>query len=388
MIPLSYNLRSLAVRRSTTLATALGMALVVFVFSSVLMLANGLQRTMARTGSADVAVVMRKGADAEVSSYVDASEANVVVAAKEIAADQRGLPAAIGELLVVIALDKLGTEGIGNVAVRGVPDDVMEFRHAVRVVEGRAARAGTDEAIVGAAIRGRFAGLQLGQSVEIGKGRRAEIVGVFTDEGSSYESELWIDRDVARTVFAREGLLSSLRVRLDSPALFDGFARTIEADPQLMLQVQRERDFYAEQSENTTMFIRGMGLMIASCFSVGAMIGAMITMYSSVAHRRAEIGVLRALGFPRAQIVLCFLVESTLLSLLAGSVGALASLSMQLVRFSTTNFVNWSEIVFTFEATPSIIGGSLLFATVMGVLGGFFPALRAARVSPLAAMRG
>jgi putative ABC transport system permease protein len=388
MIPLSYNLRSLAVRRSTTLATALGMALVVFVFSSVLMLANGLQRTMARTGGADVAVVMRKGADAEVSSYIGASEANVVVAAKEIAADERGLPAAIGELLVVIALDKLGTTGIGNVAVRGVPDDVMEFRHAVRVVEGRAARAGTDEAIVGAAIRGRFAGLQLGQSVEIGKGRRAEIVGVFTDEGSSYESELWIDRDVARTVFAREGLLSSLRVRLDSPALFDGFARNIEADPQLMLQVQREREFYAEQSENTTMFIRGMGLMIASCFSVGAMVGAMITMYSSVAHRRAEIGVLRALGFPRAQIVLCFLVESTLLSVMAGSVGAIASLSMQLVHFSTTNFVNWSEIVFTFEATPSIVGGSLLFATLMGVLGGLFPALRAARVSPLAAMRG
>ena len=388
MIPIAYNIRSLAVRRSTTLATTAGMALVVFVFSSVLMLANGLERTMARAGRDDVAVVLRKGADAEVGSHIEAGEAQVVAAAKEIALNERGSPAVIGEVLVVVALDKIGTDGIGNVAVRGVPDDVADFRDGVKIVAGRAARPGTDEAIVGAAIRGRFAGLDLDRSFQIGKDRRATVVGVFADEGSSYESEVWLDREVARDVFAREGLLSALRVRLVGVEAFDAFATAIAADPRLTLQVQRESQFYAAQSENTMMFIRRMGLMIATFFAVGATIGAMITMHSSVAHRRTEIGILRALGFRRAQILVCFVLESMLLSLFAGSLGALASLAMQLVRFSTTNFVNWSEIVFTFEPTPGIVLGSLAFATAMGMLGGLVPALRAARVSPLAAMRG
>jgi putative ABC transport system permease protein len=388
MIPLQYTVRSLRVRRTTTFATALGIALVVFVFSCVLMLANSLQRTMARAGSPEVAVVLKRGADAEVNSHIDQDEAAVVRAAKEVAVNERGLPVAVGELLVVLAFDKIGTDGIGNVAFRGVPDDVMAFRRHVTIVAGRPARAGTDEALIGSSIRGRFQGLDLGQSFELEKNRPATVVGVFSDDGSAYESEVWLDLNVARGVFGREGLLSSLRVRLTSPDAFDAFKVGLEDNRQVALQVQRETEFNEKQAENTTQFIRVTGLMIASFFSVGAMIGAMITMYTSIAHRRREIGIMRALGFPPLQILVCFLVESTLMSLVGGSVGALASLAMRFVHFSTTNFVNWSEIVFSFEPTPGIVIGSLLVASLMGMLGGFFPALRAARLSPLQAIRG
>jgi putative ABC transport system permease protein len=257
----------------------------------------------------------------------------------------------------------------------------------VKIVAGRPARAGTGEVLVGSSIRGRFQGLDLGQSFELEKNRPATVVGVFSDDGSAFESEVWLDLDVARGVFGREGLLSSLRVRLTSPDAFDAFKIGIEGNRQVALQVQRETDFNEKQAENTTQFIRVTGLMIAFFFSLGAMIGATITMYTSIAHRRREIGILRALGFPRSQILFCFLIESMLMSLLGGSVGALTSLAMRLVRFSTTNFVNWSEIVFSFEPTPGIVIGSLLVASVMGMLGGLFPALRAARLAPLEAMR-
>jgi putative ABC transport system permease protein len=388
MIPVYYSVRSLMTRRTTTLATALGIALVVFIFSSVLMLANGVQRTMARADSPDVAIVLKKGADAEVNSHIEQSEAAVARAAKQVAVSDKNVPAAIGEIVVVLAFDKIGEEGIGNVAVRGVPDTVMDFRRRAQIVAGRAARPGTDEVLVGTAIRGRFKGLDLGQSFELKKNRPVTVVGIFSDGGSSHESEVWMDVDVARGVFGREGLISSLRVRLSSPEAFDAFKTAIEGNRQVALAVQSETEFNEKQSENTTQFIRVTGLFIAFFFSMGAMIGAMITMYSSIAHRGREIGILRALGFPRTQILLCFLIESLLLSLLGGSVGAVASLAMCMVRFSTTNFVNWSEIVFTFEPTFGIIVGSLLFASLIGALGGFFPAVRAARLAPLEAMRG
>jgi putative ABC transport system permease protein len=388
MIPVYYNVRSLAVRKTTTLATAGGIGLVVFVFSSVLMLSNGLKKTMGKAGSNDVAIVLRKGADAELSSSIEDQQASVVKAAKEVSVNEKGSPRAVSEMVLVVALDRIGTYGIGNVNIRGVPDGVMDFRKGVKIVAGRAANPGTDEVVVGAAVRGRFVGLDIGQTFELKKNRPVKVVGVFTDDGSSYESEVWVDLNVGRGIFGREGVCSSVRVRLTSPESFEAFKISIEENRQFALQVQREPDFYEKQSEGTSKFIRIMGLMIAFFFSVGAMIGAMITMYSSIAHRRREIGILRALGFPQTTILLSFLIESTLLALLGGGIGAVASMGMKFVRFSTTNFANWSEIVFNFEPTPQIVVGSLLFAGLMGVLGGFFPALRAARMSPLEAMRG
>lgn len=387
MIPVSYNLRNIRVRKVTSAAAASGLALVVFVFSSAMMLSEGIERTLGRSASPDVAIVMRKGADAELSSGIEDEHIGVVLANKEVAKASDGRPLGVGELIVVILLDKLGTTGFANVQVRGVPDNVMTFRSTAKVIEGRAAAPGTDEVIVGKGIRGRFKGLDLGQSFELRKNRPVKVVGVFEDGGSSFESEVWADLDAARTAFGREAIVSSIRVKLRSADDYDAFKATVESNRQLNLQVQRETDYYEKQSEGTSIFIRVMGILIAVFFSIGAMIGAMITMHASIAHRQREIGTLRALGFSRFSILTSFLLESVLLALIGGSIGAVASLGMQFVAFSTMNFASWSEIVFSFDPTLRIILTAMVLAGVMGLVGGFFPAVRAARMSPIDAMR-
>ncbi|MEO7329326.1 MAG: ABC transporter permease [Minicystis sp.] len=388
MIPIAYNLRNLAVRKSTTIAAAGGLGLVVFVFASVLMLSNGIERTLGRSARPDVALVMRKGSDAELSSGVEEVQVGLVLAGKEVAKQPNGQPDGVGEISIVILMDKLGTDGFSNVQIRGVPDNVMTFRPSVHIVEGRPPQPGTDEAIVGKAIAGRFKGLAIGQTFELRKNRPAKVVGIFADGGSSYESEVWADIQNVRSAFGREGLVSSVRVRLQGESKFDAFRTSIEQDPQLGLMVMRESEYYEKQSEGTSLFIRAMGIIIAVFFSFGAMIGAMITMHASVANRQKEIGTLRALGFSRLSILGCFLLESVALALIGGVLGTIASLMMGFVRFSTMNFASWSEIVFTFEPTPKILISSVIAAGIMGLAGGFFPAIRAARMNPIQAMRG
>ncbi len=387
MVPVSYSVRNLLVRRTTTAATALGIGLVVFVFSSVLMLGAGLKRAMGRSGSDDVAIVMRAGSDAELSSGIELPAAGLVTASPEVRVRPDGRPDAVGEVVGVLALDRSGGDGVSNVQVRGVPDDVYRFRPTVRVVAGRAAAPGSDEVVVGAAIRGRFRGVELGQSFEIKKNRRVRVVGVLEDRGSSFESEVWGDIDTVRSAFGREALVSSVRARLRSAGQLDAFKRAIETNPQLGLTVKRESVYYEDLAQGTTKFLTILGLMIAFFFSAGAMIGAMITMHASVAQRSREIGTLRALGFSRRSILASFLFESVVLSLVGGAVGALASLAMGLVRFNIVNFATWSEVVFTFVPTPAIVVSSLVFAALMGLLGGFFPAVRAARMNVLDALR-
>ena len=391
MIPVSYNVRNLAVRKSTTLAAALGLGLVVFVFASVMMLNNGIRRTLGRSASPDVAIVLRKGSDAELSSSIDDPSVSLIVASKEISKGGDGQPLAIGEVVAVMLLEKLGTEfgasGVSNVQVRGVPDGAFKFRPSVHIVEGRLAQPGSDEVIVGKAIRGRFRGLQVGQTFELKKNRPAKVVGVFADDGSSFESEVWADLHVMRAAFGREGLVSAVRARLESPTKFDAFKTGIETNRQLGLSVMRESDYYDKLSEGTRIFITAMGVMIAVFFSIGAMIGATITMHAAVANRQREIGTLRALGFSRSSILTSFLFESILLAVIGGAIGAAASLLMGFVRFSTMNFASWSEISFSFEPTPTIIVTAVVLAAVMGIIGGFFPAIRASRVSPIEAMR-
>jgi putative ABC transport system permease protein len=388
MIPLSYNLRNLAVRKATTVAAASGLALVVFVFASVLMLSNGLKRTLGRSAGSDVAVVMRKGADAELSSSIEDQNLNLIMAAPEVAKGKDGAPLGVGEVVVVILLDKFGTDGMSNVQVRGVPDHIFAFRPDVKIVAGRPAQPASDEVIVGKAIRGRFKGMDLGQSFELRKNRPVKVVGIFEDGGSSFESEVWGDRHTVGLAFGREGLVSSARVRLTSAAKYDAFEANIEQNKQLGLEVMRDSEYYEKQSEGTNLFINALGIMIAVFFSIGAMIGAMITMHAAVAHRQREIGTLRALGFPKLTILMCFLFESMVLALFGGLVGIGGAMAMQLVKFSIVNFSTFSEIVFTFEPTPGILLGSIITAAGMGILGGFLPALRAAQMSPVQAMRG
>lgn len=385
MIPLNYNVRNLIVRKSTAAAAVLGLALVVFVFASVMMLANGIKKTLGRSAGTDVAVVLRKGATAEMESTIEEPSINLVLNDKALPLPSSG-PRGVAEVMVVALLDKVGTKGFSNAAIRGVPHNAVEFRPTIRVIAGRPPHPGADEVMIGRAIRGRFRGLDLEQSFELKKNRSVKVVGVFEDGGSSNESEVWADVNTVRTAFRREGFVSSIRVRVP-PDKLDAFKASVESNRQLNLQVLKEADYYDKQSEGTSLFITAMGTVIAVFFSIGAMLGAMITMHAAVASRQREIGTLRALGFGRWSILFSFLVESILLALAGGAIGAAAALAMGFVRFSMVNFASWSEIVFSFEPTAGIIGGALVFATVMGLLGGFFPAVRAARMSPVDAMR-
>jgi putative ABC transport system permease protein len=387
MVPLKYNVRSLVVRKQTTLAAAFGLILVVFVFACAQMVSNGIQKTLGRASSPDVAIVLRKGSDAELTSGIEAHHVNMVLAqAQQVGASRQ--PAGVGEIIAVVLLDKLGTTGLSNVSVRGVPEDALKFRPTAKVIEGRAPAPGTDEALVGAGIRGRFKGLELGQSFELKKNRPVKVVGVLSDEGSSYESEVWADVHTVATAFGREGSVSSIRVRLDSASKFDAFKALVEQDRQLGLVVMREEEFYEKQSEATGILVKVIGTMIAFFCGLGAMIGATITMNAQVAQRTHEIGTLRAIGFKSRSILLSFLIESIVLALVSGGIGAVAALGMQFVHLTMLNASSWSELVFSFEPTPGILLNSVIVAAIMGLVGGFLPALRAARVSPIEAMRG
>lgn len=388
MVPVRYNVRSILVRKRTSIAAAAGIALVVFVFASSLMLSEGVQRALGQSGSADRAVVLRRGSQAELESVVEADKVGLVLATPGIRKTGDGGADGVAEIVVFGAIEKIGVEGgVSNVTIRGVPENVLKFRPTVKIVEGRPAKVGADEAIVGQRIRGRFKGIELGQAFEITKNRPVQVVGVFEDGGSSFESELWSDIEVVKSAYKREGMISSIRVRLESPSKFDGFKAAIEEDKQLGLEAKTETAFYEAQSADTAMFIKVLGIVIAVFFSIGAMIGAMITMYGAVSTRSREIGTLRALGFSRFAILSSFLLEAVILALIGGAFGALASMGMGLVKFSMMNFASWSEMVFSFSATPRIVLSSIVFACVMGLFGGLFPAVRAARMSPLKAIR-
>jgi putative ABC transport system permease protein len=387
MVPIKYNVRNLVVRRATTMAAAFGLALVVLVVAGVQMLINGLEKTLGRGASDDVAIVLRKGSDSELPSGIDDKAVSMIVAAAEqVGASKK--PATVGEVVVVILLEKLGADGVSNVTIRGTPEEGLAFRPSIKVIEGRAAAPGADEVIIGKAIRGRFQGMDLNQTFELKKNRKVKVVGVFEDGGSAYESETFIDIHVLRQTFAREGYVSSVRVRLDGASKFDAFKANIESNRQLGLVVMREADFFEKQSEATGFLLKFIGYMVGFFFAVAAIIGATITMNAQVAGRTREIGTLRALGFSKLAILFSFLLESIVLAIIGGLVGGAASLGLGFVKVTLINFSSWSEIVWSFEPTPQILITSVVLAGIMGTIGGFLPAIRASRISPVEAMRG
>ena len=382
-IPIQYSLRNLWVRKTTTLLTALGMALVVYVFAAVLMLEAGLRNTLVNTGEADNMVVTRQGTATEVQSSIDPLQASIVASLPEVAS--RIEPLASYETVVLINLDKRDTGRPSNLVIRGLNEAGRELRRQVRLVSGRAPRPGTDEVMAGLAASRQFVGLELGGSVRFA-GRDWPVVGVFDGGGSGFDSELWADADVLRQSFRRASY-SSVIVRLLDPAKAQAFADRVREDPRLPLQAKSERDFYAEQSETLSRFIKILGLTLTVIFSIGAVIGATITMQSAVATRVAEIGTLRALGFARQAILLAFLAEAIALSLVGGAIGlGLASL-MQAIEFSTTNFQSFSELSFGFLLTPGIVIQALVFSIFMGTVGGMLPAIRASRIAIVEALR-
>jgi ABC-type antimicrobial peptide transport system permease subunit len=377
-IPIAYSLRNLWTRKLTTALTAGGMALVVFVFAAVLMLDAGLRQALVSTGQPDNIVVTRRSSGSEVQSGVERPQAALVESQPELAERSK-------EAVVLIAQPKRGSGTVSNVTVRGLSAQGVALRPQVRVSAGRMFRPGSTEVVTGRSIAQRFAGTGLGDRLRFG-GRDWLVVGVFDAGGSGFDSEIWGDVDQMMQSFRRQAY-SSVVARLSDPAAFDAVKERLEADPRLTVDVKRERQFYEEQSAALSGFISILGLTLSVIFSIGAMIGAMITMYAAVAGRTGEIGALRALGFRRRAILAAFLAEALLLAGLGWILGLAAASLMQFMHISTMNWQSFGELAFSFTLTPKIVLQSLAFAAVMGLAGGVLPALRAARLRIVDALR-
>ena len=384
-VPLRYIARNLWVRRVTTALTAGGMALVVYVFATVLMMSEGIRSTLVATGQPDNVMVLRKGAGAEINSGIERGQAAILSTLPGIATDALGRPLISAEPVVLINLPKRSNGKPSNVTVRGSSAIGLQLRPSLRVVEGRMFRPGTSEIIVGQATAAGFAGIDLGASLRFA-GRDWQIVGRFDAGRSGFDSEIWGDAEQMLQAF-RRGASSVVVLRLADSGLFEATRARIEDDPRLALEAKPEIRFYAEQSEALATFINILGLSLAVIFSIGAVVGAMITMFAAVASRIGEIGTLRALGFRRGAVLTAFMTESLLLSGLGGVVGLAAASVMQAVDVSTTNFQTFAELAFRFVLTPRIAVQAMAFALAMGVVGGFIPAWRAARLQIIDCLR-
>jgi ABC-type lipoprotein release transport system permease subunit len=384
-IPLSYIVRNLGTRRLTTGITVLGVALVVFVFSAVLMMAYGVQRTLVSTGSEENVLIARKASNGEISSIIDRETASVILTLPHIAKTPEGTPIASGEPVVIINLYKVDG-GVSNVTVRGVSPQAFALRPQVRLKSGRMFRWGARELVTGAAIEKRFSGSKIGDVVRFA-GDTWTIVGTVDAGGAGFDSEMWGDSNQLLDAFNRTSF-STITFKLDRPDAFPDFVAAFEREPRLQqFEPKTERRYFEEQSELMAMFIRVLGIFITVIFSAGATIGAMITMYAAVANRTVEVGTLRALGFRRRSVLAAFLTESILLSGIGGVVGLLLASFLQFFTVSTLNFGSFAELEFSFALSPSIAISSLLFALLMGILGGFLPSVRAARLNIVNALR-
>ena len=384
-IPFSYSIRNLWTRRLTTLLTAGGMALVVFVFAAILMLAAGLQKTLVETGSPDNVVVIRKGSMSEVQSGLERKQASVIETDPEIAIGPTGAPLVAREVVVLISLPKRDQDKPSNVVIRGIAAPSVLLRPQVRLVEGRLPRAGSSEIMAGINIARRFKGGGLSETLRFGM-RNWRIVGIFDAGNTGFSSEIWGDADQMMQAFRRP-VYSSVIFRMRDTQAFPEVKTRLETDPRLKVDARRETRYYRDQSEMMATFLRILGISLTIIFSLGAIIGAMITMYAAVSNRTAEIGVLRALGFQGDSILIAFLMESLLLGLIGGIVGLFLASFMQVITVSTMNFQTFSELAFSFTLTPGIIVQAIGFSLVMGLLGGVLPALRASRMKIVDALR-
>lgn len=386
MIPASYTIRNLLNHKVTSGLTILGVTLVVFVFAAVLMLANGLRNTLVATGSDDNVIVIRKASQTEVQSIIMRGQADIVSTLPEIALGSDGLPEFTNEIYVLIQLDKRDEEGSSNVVVRGVTEKSLSLRPDVELQEGRMYQPVPPRSLPDHLPRVGSRDARLGETVRFGS-RDWTVVGVLQAAGTAFDSELWGDIDQMMDAFRRP-VYSSLTFRLSDPAQFANLQTRVESDQRLRdLEFKRETNYYAEQSQMTTQFITIVGVAICIIFSIGAILGAMITMYAAVASRTKEIGTLRSLGFSRLSILLAFLFEATLIAIVGGSVGLVAASFLRFVEVSTVNFNTFSELAFNFRVDAQIAFISLLFALVMGIVGGFLPAVRASRLKIVDSLR-
>lgn len=383
-IPFIYNVRNLGQRRVSTALTALGIALVAWVFIFTLALAGGFEAALRSTGSPKNAIIVRSGSTAELTSIITRDVAAAIQSQPEIARAPDGQPLTTAELLVIWNLPRRsGTTT--NVVVRGVGPKSAALRPGVHLVQGRMFRPGLDEIVVGKMVAQRFQNCSVGDKLKL-SGREWNVVGVFDAGGSSYDSEIWGDVELFMPVFDRP-VYQSVILRLDDPSHLAALKKRLESDPRMSVTVHREDQFYAAQSGALAKLLRTLGIFVTLIMALGAVFGALNTMYASVGARTKEIGTLRAIGFGRGAVLLSVLAESTLLALLGGALGCLLALPVRGFTTGTMSFSTFSELAFRFDVTPTMMLSGLVFSALMGLVGGFFPARKAASMEVVDALR-
>ncbi len=380
----SYSFHNVRQRWKVTLLALGGIALVVAVFVALLSLQSGLRLALAESGRPDNGIIVQRGSQGELMSGFGRRTADRLSVDDRVARNAEGRPLASPELVVAVVLPRKADGLETNVQVRGVTPMAFSVRN-VEIVEGRQPTPGLDEVVVGAKVAERFSNAGLGGSLRI-KGRDWRVVGVFTAEGSAFESEVWGDVGVMQSAFNRVGGFQSLTVRMADPAQIAAWNRELQTNPELQVDVEPERAYYAKQAGLVGTALLFLALFVSVVMGVGAVFGAMNTMYALVAHRTREIATLRALGFPRVAILVCFVIESLFVALAAGLLGCLLALPVNGLTTATGN-VTFSELAFAFRITPASLAAGLVFALVMGFVGGLLPAFRASRMELTAALR-
>ena len=381
-VPISYNFRSIKERWTSTIVAVLGIAGTVGVFVAMLSLARGFKATLVASGSPGNALIMRAGSSSEMMGGITLDSVRVAQDAPGVARDANG-PLVTQEVVGVVPFPLVSTGTDANVQVRGVSPNVLTIRNFAKIVQGRMFQPGLAELVVGKNASRTYSGLTVGSTVNFGGGRW-KVVGVFDAGGSSFESEVWCDAHILSQVLKRpDNIFQSATIHLTSPASFQQFKDAVVSDPRMNVDVWREVDYYAKQSTTMTRLITVLGGFVAAIMAVGAVFGALNTMYSAVAERGREIATMRALGFSTWNVILSFLFEALLISFTAGLIGCLAVLPLNGLTTNTMNWQTFSNLAFAFKITFDLLVMGVLFALVMGVLGGLLPAIRAA-ISPVA----
>jgi putative ABC transport system permease protein len=385
-IPIAYNLRSVRERWTSSVVAIVGIAGTVAVFVAMLALARGFRATLMSSGLPGNVIVQQGGSDAEMTSALQIDAVRTIGDAPEIA-HQGSDPVMSPEVVVIAALPLRTTHTDANVQMRGVSQPVLDVRDNVRVVRGRFLTPGLYEIVVGKQAADAYEGLNLGSTVRIGPGAW-KVVGMFDAGGSAFDSEIWADAAVLNANYQRPpGVFQTVTARLTSPDAFPAFKERVEHDPRLKVQTQREQAYYEGQSRTVTTLITVLGGLVAGVMAIGAVLGALNTMYSAVAERSREIAVLRAIGFRARSVVTSFLFEALWIALLGGVAGCLLVLPVNGITTGTMNWQTFTHLSFAFRITPDLLGLGLLFALMMGLVGGLPPAIRAARANVATTLR-
>ncbi len=385
MIPANYTIRNIVKHKITSALTVLGVSLVVFVFAGSMMLTNGLKKTLVSTGADNNVIVIRKAAQTEVQSIIGYEQAKIISAAPEIAKGADGNPLFTNEVYVLISLAKRKSDEKANIVARGVTPKSLELRPNIKITAGRMWEDAGSEIIAGKLAAERFVGCGLGEKVRFGS-REWTVVGIFDAQGSGFDSEIWGDVVQLSDAFRRP-VYSSLTFRMADTTQFEALKTRLENDRRLPVEAKREKVYYAEQSRTIITFLNITGIVISVVFSLAAIVGAMITMYAAVANRTKEIGTLRSLGFGRFSILTSFLFESVTISFLGGVLGLVIAYFLRFLRISTTNWDTFSELTFNFGISWNIAIWAIIFSLLMGIIGGFLPAVRAARLKIVDSLR-